>query len=147
MVLFWMGTAVPMPAVLHLLWWEAPRPVLLQVARALMYLSFSAKAPGDVTHSSLPGKRNNTRESGKINFCSQGEMPGASQSCSSQTTNQAGWFNFCKVKASCFAWDVLQISSTPLVLGLSAAARKKEKKERGTLYRTALYLYLRNNNN
>lgn len=68
-------------------------------------------------------------------------MPRASQSWSAQSAKQAGWFSFCKVKASYFPWDVLQISSTPLVLGLSATARKKErrKKEHCTEH---LYIYI-----
>lgn len=130
-----------MPGGHHLFWWEAPRSVLLWVTWALTYLRFSAKVPGNITRSSLPGKENNTRGSGKTNFCSQGEMPRACQSWSAQSANQAGWFGFSKVKASCFPWDVLQISSAPRVLGLSATARKKErrKEEHCTEH---LYIYI-----
>lgn len=150
-MLFWMGTAVPVPAAHHLFWWEAPRPVPLWVIRALKYLRFSAKAPGDITNSPLPGKKNNTRGPEKLlSIHNMKHWMVLNHGHLIWNANEAGWFDFCKLKASCFPWGVLQ--NKPQVLyspgpRTQCHCQEKGKKERGTLYRTPLYLYLRNNNN
>lgn len=61
-----MGTAVPVPAARRSFQREAPRPVPLRVTRALQYLKFSAKAPGDITNSPLPGEEITQEGLGKL---------------------------------------------------------------------------------
>lgn len=115
---------------------------------ALMYFRFSAKAPGDITHSSLPWK----------NITQEGlEKPISVHKVNCHVLLSRGQHN--QLNQPSWLVQFLQGEGILFPVGCSADQlrspgprtqchhQEQGKKERGTLYRTPLYLYLRNNNN